>query len=220
MRGPQFWLGVSLLILFIVLFIFVYFKISQPIDSSLFIVINEKMNVPSLNFFFEWLSLYGREYFWIPVVALIWILGGKDSKKAALLMVIVFIIIIIVGLSLKAIYYRPRPFLSISSAIVLLPKPMDSSFPSGHALIVIGGATVALLLLKKRYSIPLLIEALLVSYSRIYVGLHYPFDVLGGGLLGAAIALITYSLLYDTRLFNRLFEYIEKIYGFIIRRPV
>lgn len=216
MKLNTFWLGISLLVIFFIIFILVFFNISQSFDSSLFILINEHLNFAPFNSFFELLSLYGREYFWIPVVALIWILGGKDAKKAALLMFIVFIIIIIVGETLKFVYFRPRPFESITSAIVLLPKPADSSFPSGHALIVIGGATVALLLLKKRYSIPLLIEALLVSYSRIYVGLHYPLDVLSGGALGAAIALLSFYFIYNTNAFNSLFDFILSIYDKII----
>ncbi|MCL4361910.1 phosphatase PAP2 family protein, partial [Candidatus Parvarchaeota archaeon] len=134
--------------------------------------------------------------------------------------VIVFIAIIIIGLSLKAVYYRPRPFLNpLLSSVdhVLVPKDLDSSFPSGHALIVAGGAAVAFLFLRKRYSIPLVIEAALVSYSRVYVGVHYPTDVIAGVVLGVAIAFIIYSILINNKYFNKLYEIVDTIYKKILR---
>ena len=209
-------IGIGLVVLFFVVFALVYFGISSSFDNSLFNLINQRWNSPSLNKFFEYASMYGRTYFWIPVVAILWIFGSKDYKKAALMMAIVFIIIIIVGLTIKAVYFRPRPFTSIASALVLLPKPTDSSFPSGHALIVIGGATVALLMLKKRYSLPLLAEALIVSYSRVYTGVHFPTDVIAGALLGAGIAVLTFIYLEKTRLFDSLFKLINNVYYEIV----
>ncbi|MGC8681956.1 MAG: phosphatase PAP2 family protein [Candidatus Acidifodinimicrobium sp.] len=209
-------IGISLVVFFFVVFALVYFGISSSFDNSLFNLINQRWNVASLNKFFEYASIYGRKYFWIPIVAILWIFGSRDYKKTALMMAIVFIIIIIVGLTIKAVYFRPRPFTSIASALVLLPKPTDSSFPSGHALIVIGGATVALLMLKKRYSLPLLAEALIVSYSRIYTGMHYPTDVIAGAFLGAGIAVLSVVYIERTRIFYSLFKLINNIYYGIV----
>ncbi|MCW1294129.1 MAG: phosphatase PAP2 family protein [Candidatus Parvarchaeota archaeon] len=216
MRSEYKIIGFSLIALFFVVFLLVYLGVSKSFDDSLFNLINQRLNVPSLDKFFEYASLYGRTYFWIPVVAILWVFGSRDYKKAALMMAIVFIIIIIVGLAIKAVYFRPRPFDSISSAITLLPRPTDSSFPSGHALIVIGGATVALLMLKKRYSLPLLIEALVVTYSRVYVGLHYPTDILAGSFLGAGIAIVAVYYLKDSKIFYKFFKLINNIYYNII----
>ncbi len=217
-------IGLLLVAIFIVIFLLVNFKISQNFDLTVFKLINEKWNVPALDSFFAAVAIYGREYFWIPVVALMWILGGafnnEKARKGALMLVIVFIVIIIVGLALKQVYYRPRPFLNpvlASVDHVLVPKDLDSSFPSGHALIVAGGAAVAFLFLRKRYSIPLVIEAALVSYSRVYVGVHYPTDVLAGIFLGVGIAFIIYSLLIKTRLFDKLFRFIDDIYNKILK---
>ncbi|MEM3190562.1 MAG: phosphatase PAP2 family protein [Candidatus Parvarchaeota archaeon] len=216
MRSEYKIIGFSLIALFFVVFLLVYLGVSKSFDDSLFNLINQRLNVPFLDKFFEYASLYGRTYFWIPVVAILWVFGSRDYKKAALMMAIVFIIIIIVGLAIKAVYFRPRPFDSISSAITLLPRPTDSSFPSGHALIVIGGATVALLMLKKRYSLPLLIEALVVTYSRVYVGLHYPTDILAGSFLGAGIAIVAVYYLKDSKIFYKFFKLINNIYYNII----
>ncbi|MCL4362655.1 phosphatase PAP2 family protein, partial [Candidatus Parvarchaeota archaeon] len=152
-------IGITLVVIFVIIFFLVNFKISNSFDLTVFKLINEKWSVSFLDPFFAAVAIYGREYFWVPVVALMWILGSafsnEKAKKGAVMLVIVFIAIIIIGLSLKAVYYRPRPFLNpLLSSVdhVLVPKDLDSSFPSGHALIVAGGAAVAFLFLRKRYS--------------------------------------------------------------------
>jgi membrane-associated phospholipid phosphatase len=216
--------GLILVILFVIIFLLVIFKISNSFDLTVFKLINEKWSVNFLDPFFAAVTIYGREYFWIPVVLLMWILGSafnnEKAKKGAVMLIIVFIAIIIIGLSLKAVYYRPRPFLNpLLSSIdhVLVPKDFDSSFPSGHALIVAGGAAAAFLFLRKRYSIPLVIEAALVSYSRVYVGVHYPTDVIAGVILGVAISFIICSILINNRYFNKLYQIVDTIYVKILK---
>ena len=205
-------MGWVLLASFVVVFIIVLSGVAEEEDYQAFLAINVTWSSTYLNPIFIVISRYGRSYFWIPVVLLSWILGGEKYKRASLMMALTFIFIIAVGLSIKAFYYRPRPFLTIREARVLLPKPTGSSFPSGHALIVFGGATVALLYFKRKYSLPLLVEALLVAYSRMYVGLHYPTDVVAGALLGSSIGLLSYAYLNDKAYFDYLYRSMMSIY--------
>jgi undecaprenyl-diphosphatase len=88
------------------------------------------------------------------------------------------------------IWHRPRPFISHPDAVhVLVSRSTDPGFPSDHAAASIAIA-VAVLLLHRRLGIVVLAVAALVCYSRVYVGLHYPGDVLAGALIGLAATLI------------------------------
>jgi undecaprenyl-diphosphatase len=70
----------------------------------------------------------------------------------------------------------------------LLEAPSTYSFPSGRATVSFACATV-LALAVPRLTWPLFLLAALISFSRVYVGVHYPFDVLAGAVLGVAIAI-------------------------------
>lgn len=139
------------------------------------------------------LTKYGREVVWIATTALVFILGGKDGKKAAVLLVIAFIILVPLGTVLKDGIDRPRPTPATSEDL-LVKSDNDASFPSGHAVIVSGGAFIMLARFNRGKqaiaSLVLLAEAFLVIYSRIYVGDHYPLDVIGGILVGTGTSAI------------------------------
>lgn len=103
------------------------------------------------------------------------------------------LVLIPIGELAKDINARPRPI--IPQVDFLITADKDYAFPSGHAVLVSAGAAGALLLFRgtpRRAAISTLmaIEAALVCISRIYVGGHYPLDVIGGILLGVGVSLI------------------------------
>lgn len=153
------------------------------------------------------LTKYGREVVWISVILLLAVLGKTDGRKTAVLLTIAFLVLIPLGTVLKSEIDRTRP----SSENLLLPDT-GFSFPSGHATIVSAGAAILFLRFNKGrqfiFSIILGIEAVLVSYSRIYVGNHYPLDVVGGILLGTGIAC---AVIASSKYLGPVFSYIDNM---------
>jgi undecaprenyl-diphosphatase len=168
---------------------------SSPVikaDSITFLDVNNSHS-KILNQLMVLLTNYGREVFWPIAIILLFVLGGWTGKKTAVVIAISMIVLIPIGAIAKESIARPRP--AIPKSDFLIAADFEFAFPSGHALIVSAGATVALLLFnntprKLMVSIALAIEAALVCLSRVYVGGHYPLDVVGGILLGAGVSLI------------------------------
>jgi membrane-associated phospholipid phosphatase len=96
-----------------------------------------------------------------------------------------------------------------------IPEKTDFAYPSGHASIVAAGALTLIILFRREkelaFTIILTCEAALVCISRIYVGDHHFFDVIGGALLGAGIALLSISLSrYLDPIMTGVRKYLEK----------
>lgn len=141
------------------------------------------------------LSTYGREIVWVAVIVFMSIFTGRKGKKIAIIMVISFLIIMPLNILFKYLFERPRPSIEVQE-LDILPKN-DFGYPSGHASIVSGGAAILLILFRKEkellFSLIMAAEAALVCISRIYVGDHFLFDVVGGILLGVGISLLSIS---------------------------
>jgi membrane-associated phospholipid phosphatase len=101
----------------------------------------------------------------------------------------------LIALGIKVITNRSRPYVDHPDPEPLLGVALDLSFPSGHAASAFAGATL-LAGLAPRFAAPLFALAVAMAWSRVYVGVHYPLDVLAGAILGAAVGL---GLLFAAR---------------------
>ena len=119
---------------------------------------------------------------WI-VISIILILS-KKYRHVGILCIAALILAAILGEGiLKNIVQRPRPFYQIPNVRLLISRPAAYSFPSGHTASSFAAAGVIFVTLKK-YRFHAVILASLIAFSRMYLFVHYPSDILGGILLG------------------------------------
>ena len=82
---------------------------------------------------------------------------------------------------------RARPYETLTGVHVLIDRTTDFSFPSDHATTV-GAVAVGLLLVERRLGLIAIVAAVAMAFTRVYVGAHYPLDVLAGLVLGGTVA--------------------------------
>ncbi len=93
----------------------------------------------------------------------------------------------------KYLFDRARPFIHDAGIAPLIKTPSSSSFPSGHSATAAAGA-ITLSAIYPSFAPALLLSGFLVALSRVYLGVHYPFDVLAGLLIGTATAAAALAL--------------------------
>jgi undecaprenyl-diphosphatase len=158
------------------------------LDARLFLEVREQYATGLKSFMLVFTEL-GSLAVWFLAIPLLWLARKKEG--AATLLVALMMVIIIAG-SMKYGVDRPRPF-DVIQAVDPIYRPIDPSFPSAHAMTAFAGA-VAVGMRWKKTLVPLLALAAAVGYSRVYIGVHFPYDVASGALIGILIGLVAASL--------------------------
>ncbi|MDE6519127.1 MAG: phosphatase PAP2 family protein [Ruminococcus sp.] len=129
--------------------------------------------------------------FWVAVALII--SAKKKYKQCSITMLIGMIVGVLIGnFVVKNIVQRDRPCWIIDIENMLIANPKDFSFPSGHTMSSFIASTI-LFYYDKKLGIPSFAVALLIAFSRLYLYVHFPTDIIGGALLGVAIAVMTIS---------------------------
>ncbi|MEZ5065064.1 MAG: phosphatase PAP2 family protein [bacterium] len=143
-----------------------------------------------MNGFLDWFMPFITDFdHWrVPVILILLVVlaRGKTDTRLAILFAIVAVVLAdqLSSGTLKPLFHRERPFHVIEAARVL-NGAHGWSFPSSHAANTFAAGTF--LALRFRRLAWILVLPVLVSYSRVYVGVHYPLDVLAGAVLGAGV---------------------------------
>lgn len=168
------------------------------LDGNILLWIQENLRA-------DWLSPIMVAYTKLGGLGLMWILCSlallcfKRTRwaGAAGILALVFSLLLNNGL-LKHLFSRTRPYEVVEGLTLLTKKATDFSFPSGHAGSSFAAATAICLMLRGIWDrarwIPVVL-AFLMAFSRLYIGIHYPSDVICGALTGALCGWLAFLLI-------------------------
>lgn len=172
----------------------------EHIDQQLFLFLNE-IHSPFWDTIMYWISY---KFTWIPLYLATLIYFVYKQKAKAILTIVMAIAVIVIADQVSVnlfknvfLRYRPCHNLDVQNLIHTIHGHCGGQygFVSSHAANAFGFAIFsALVIQKKEITYSLIIWATIVSYSRIYLGVHYPADILGGALLGIGSGFIIYLL--------------------------
>jgi len=127
---------------------------------------------------------------WI-VIAIILLLFKKYRYAGLASAISLILTLLTVNICIKNVVARIRPYEVIEGLTRIVSEQSDYSFPSGHTAHSFAVGIVVFIMLPKCFGIPTLCLSVLMGLSRLYVGVHYPTDVLGGAIIGTIMALIS-----------------------------
>ncbi len=170
-------------------------NIIQAADAGALIFIQEHLRASLLTAVLIFYTTLGNNgLLWIGISLLL--LCFKRTRTAGLLALVAMLLgLLCCNVALKNIVSRPRPYLSVESLLPLLAPPDPDSFPSGHTCAAFAAAGIWLRTLPSRFfRAAALVAAAVMGFSRMYVGLHYPTDVLAGMCIGLLCAFIIWHI--------------------------
>lgn len=159
------------------------------LDLALFRFFNQRLANPV----FDWLMplLSGHRLFVPLVLGVLLLLAWRGGARGRVMVGFAFLAVVLgdmlICATLKNAVGRPRPFVDLADARVLIGKGLSGSMPSSHAANWFAAAMVTLIYYR-RAGIGMLVMGAAVAFSRVYNGVHYPSDVVAGAILGAGYA--------------------------------
>ena len=138
-------------------------------------------------------SLGNAGIIWI-VLAVVLLILPKTRRTGIIVAAALLMDLILCNLILKNLVARVRPYDVNTAIAILIKKPFDFSFPSGHTAASFAAMTALFLAKMKKAWIAALVLAALIAFSRLYFYVHYPTDVLGGAVVGILSGIIGYAI--------------------------
>lgn len=148
------------------------------------------------------------------VLAALWLTWRPRSQRLAFLAGVASLVALGIGQLVGMAFPRPRPYL-VHHVLLLVPHAPDTSFPSDHTTLAFAVAAT-LWHLDRRWGIGLVLFGLAVAVARVYIGAHYPTDVIGGAVLGTLVALALTALARRPRVEGA----VERLFALLTRLRV
>lgn len=171
------------------------FHFLYNIDVDILLFIQEHLRNPIMTPIFKFITTLGNGgMIWLAVI--LGLLCYKNTRNVGIATLITLVACFIINnIILKNVIARPRPFEMLNQLQVLINKPTDFSFPSGHTANSFAVAGAIYLFGNKKWGIGAFILAGAIGFSRLYLGVHYPSDVICGGLVGIYTSLLVRRLI-------------------------
>lgn len=157
----------------------------QAADTLVFRWVNGACAHPVLDVAMVLFTELGLGVVQLALLALLYVFGGPTGRRTALLCALAFAVSGLAAQILKVGVERPRPGFLLEDCRFLSERLFHGSFPSGHTTTSFAIALVAAAHYR-RWAVPLFLGAALVGCSRVYLGVHFPTDVLAGAATGLA----------------------------------
>lgn len=157
-----------------------------------FLLFLQELHHPVLDIFFSNITLLGNAgIFWI-ICCVIMLCTKKYRKYGVLFLISLMVCYVFGNLFLKNIIARERPCWVNTNVVLLIQSPKDYSFPSGHSLHSFVGA-LSIWYANKKWGIAAFVLAGLIAFSRMYLFVHYPSDVLAGIVIGLTVTFLVHK---------------------------
>ena len=170
------------------------------IDGGLLLLIQDYARNPILDRIMIFITTLGNGgMIWIAATVILMI--PKKPRKVGIMSAVALLGSLLINNHLiKNIVQRPRPFVTFTDLQIIIPTPSEFSFPSGHTSSSFAAASVFYTHLPKKIGVPAIVLAGLIGLSRLYVGVHYPTDVIAGIFMGIFLG---YLAKYIVQLFEK-----------------
>ncbi|MBF0840365.1 MULTISPECIES: undecaprenyl-diphosphatase [Mammaliicoccus] len=148
------------------------------------------------------------KYFLLFGIIMYWFTRKRENRIMIISSMFAFVVAEVFGAIAGAIHSNNQPFAELSNVNQLIGHAIDNSFPSDHA-IEFFSICITFLLFKKNLRYVWLAIAILVSISRVWVGVHYPADILVGAILGIIGAALCYWIIPQLNVIKKLLDIYE-----------
>ncbi|MDA1805512.1 undecaprenyl-diphosphatase [Bacillus cereus group sp. BY32LC] len=144
------------------------------------------------------------------IILAYWFTGSRKSRMMVIQAIVAFVIAEVIGKIAGKFHLNYQPFAVLPDVNKLVDHAVDNSFPSDHTILFFS-ICLSFWLVRKKTGWLWLILALCVAISRIWVGVHYPFDVAVGALIGCISAVISYWLVPKLSFIRQLLTQYERV---------
>lgn len=158
------------------------------IEGNILLWIQEHLRCAALDPVMRFITTLGDGgILWIVLTVLL-LLFKRTRRTGVYCAAAMLLTLLAVNLTIKPLVRRTRPYEVVEGLRILVGRQSDFSFPSGHSSNSLSCAWTIFRLAPRRWGIPVLALAIAIALSRLYVGVHYPTDVLAGAAIGIGLS--------------------------------